>query len=167
MSRGCHNKSELCWKGLIAQLELEGIQREMDRQLIKEDSNTCIDKIYVCTTEKDDPRIKPNPGMILEACQDFGVDPTVDCVFIGDTLTDMKGAKAGGVWTRILVETGYGFSLMGKTPTTSTVELIKEHTSLPNNEQTMIPLPSELKSTTPFLYATNLATTVSSVLLNC
>lgn len=66
--------------------------------------------------------------MILEACQDFSVDPTFDCMFIGDTLTDMQAAKAAGVEKRILVQTGYGFALMKNRQASNPPRLIiKDH----------------------------------------
>jgi phosphoglycolate phosphatase-like HAD superfamily hydrolase len=83
--------------------------------------------------------------MIVEACQDFQVDPAVDCVFIGDTLTDLQAAAAGGIEKRILVQTGYGFSLMGNIPASNYPQLIRGHDSLIKD--------LELRSVAPFYYA--------------
>lgn len=139
-------------KGLLTTSELNDIHFEMKRLLLEQDKDASIDMIYVCTSSKDDPRKKPNPGMIVEACQDFQVDPAVDCVFIGDTLTDLQAAAAGGIERRILVQTGYGFSLMGNIPASNYPQLIRGHDSLIKD--------LELRSVAPFYYATNLAAAV-------
>lgn len=65
---------------------------------------------YVCTSLNDsgDPRMKPNPGMILEACQNekvAKVSPNKS-VMIGDSLSDLQAAQAGGISRKILVSTG-------------------------------------------------------------
>ncbi|MDI1464303.1 HAD family hydrolase [Catellatospora sp. KI3] len=40
--------------------------------------------------------MKPNPAPILRAVHSFGVGPA-DCVLIGDSMTDIQGARAAGV----------------------------------------------------------------------
>ncbi|KAL7503408.1 hypothetical protein ACHAXN_001205 [Cyclotella atomus] len=89
--------------------------------------------------------------MILEACQDFSVDPEYDCMFIGDTLSDMQAAKAAGVERRILVQTGYGFDLMENRQASNPPQLITN---------------SELSSVAPFYYAANLAEAVADLTKN-
>ena len=100
-------------KGLINAGELAVIQTRLQAMLLAEDDEATWDTIYEATTTTDmvDPRRKPAPGMILEACQDFGVDPE-ETVFVGDTLTDLQAAHAAGVSRRILVSTGYGTGIM-------------------------------------------------------
>ena len=44
----------------------------------------------------DPARMKPNPEPVLHAVFDLGADRR-DCVLIGDSLTDIEGAKAAGV----------------------------------------------------------------------
>lgn len=44
----------------------------------------------------DHPDRKPNPGMLLRAMADFGVDPA-DALMIGDRESDMQAAAAAGV----------------------------------------------------------------------
>ncbi len=39
---------------------------------------------------------KPNPGMVLEAVRKLTLDPA-RCAFLGDALTDMQAAAAGGI----------------------------------------------------------------------
>jgi D-glycero-D-manno-heptose 1,7-bisphosphate phosphatase len=45
---------------------------------------------------------KPDPGMVLEAVQRLRLDPTRSA-FLGDKMTDMEAAKAGGIGTRLLL----------------------------------------------------------------
>ena len=120
-------------KGIITLNELNEINDLLQQMLVEEDGDATFDKLYVCTSTKDDNdyRMKPNPGMILEAISDFnnskqkkGDDDfdvnTIndyenkhdDIVFIGDTITDMMAAKASGINLRILTETGYGKNIM-------------------------------------------------------
>lgn len=140
-------------KGLLSEAGLGEIHAWMERLLLEGDANACIDKIYVCTSvDEADHRKKPNPGMIYEVCRDFGIDP-VDAAFVGDTLTDMQAAKAGGVERRVLVETGYGLGLMGGKRAAAPADLVEEFD----------PPSSPLNEVTPFLYATNLAEAVRSI----
>ncbi|MDX2027529.1 MAG: HAD family hydrolase [Alphaproteobacteria bacterium] len=45
---------------------------------------------------------KPNPGMVLEAVQRLNLDPARS-TFLGDKLTDMQAAQAGGIGTRLFL----------------------------------------------------------------
>ena len=98
-------------KGLVTELELDGIHRRM-RDLLREEGgeDASIDSIHVATTVSTIPcdRRKPSPGMVLEAMAAHGVAPDDTC-FVGDTATDMQAAfRAGAGVTRVLVGTGYG-----------------------------------------------------------
>ena len=98
--------------------------------LQKEDEDAILDQIYYCTStkEENDPNMKPNPGLILQALQDFDISTKDDnCVFIGDTITDLQAATAANIPTKILVSTGYGRSIMGQDSLTS-VKMMKEKT---------------------------------------
>lgn len=145
-------------RGLLALSGLEEIHGRMERLLREQDDGAVIDRIYICTSvDKKDPRKKPNPGMVVEACSDFQVDPA-DSIFIGDTLTDLQAAKSGGVQRRILVETGYGFGLMGGESAcipANVVEEIDIETGSSSSHQ--------MNRVTPFMYAVNLAEAVSSI----
>lgn len=140
-------------KGLLSNSELNDIHTEMQQMLLQQDNDATVDKVYFCTSAQDSPRKKPNPGMIKEACQDFGADPAIDCVFIGDTLTDMQAAQAGGIEKLVLVQTGYGLGIMGHVPASNPPQLIEEH-------HQFIRKNPELRSVAPFHYATNLAAAV-------
>ena len=98
-------------KGLVTELELDGIHRRM-RDLLREEGgeDASIDSIHVATTVSTIPsdRRKPSPGMVLEAMAAHGFAPNDTC-FVGDTATDMQAAfRAGAGVTRVLVGTGYG-----------------------------------------------------------
>jgi D-glycero-D-manno-heptose 1,7-bisphosphate phosphatase len=45
---------------------------------------------------------KPNPGMVLEAVQRLRLDPARSA-FLGDKISDMEAAKAGGIGKRLLL----------------------------------------------------------------
>jgi D-glycero-D-manno-heptose 1,7-bisphosphate phosphatase len=73
-----------------------------------------IDGIYYCPHHPDGKgryRVncgcrKPNPGMLLRAAEDFGLD-LKRCWMIGDKLSDIEAGIRAGCKT-ILVLTGYG-----------------------------------------------------------
>ena len=106
-------------KNLIHEKDLEHIHDILQSMLVSNNPNAIIDKIFYCTSfrnsnnnnDDDDVRMKPNPGMINEACDYFQVNPD-ECVMIGDAIRDLEAAANAGVPIRILVETGYGLSVM-------------------------------------------------------
>jgi D-glycero-D-manno-heptose 1,7-bisphosphate phosphatase len=51
---------------------------------------------------RDHPWRKPNPGMILQAVLDLGLDPARS-VIIGNTISDIEAGAAAGIGLRILV----------------------------------------------------------------
>jgi D-glycero-alpha-D-manno-heptose 1-phosphate guanylyltransferase len=85
-------------KGLMTEADLQSIHLEMQREV--EIVNGKIDKIYYCT-EKDDKCFnrKPNPGMALQAFQDFpDIDPSKS-IMVGNKPSDMKFGRAAGIFT--------------------------------------------------------------------
>src|SRR6056300_786460 len=142
-------------KGLLDLKGLSAIHEEMRRQLLEKDADANLDQIYFCTSQNDDLRKKPNPGMIIEACSDWKID-SADAVFIGDTLTDMQAAKAGGVNNRILVQTGYGLGLMGNQPAKNPPAVL--------NTNDLVASQSLMNSVAPFAYARNLVSAVEWIL---
>ena len=62
-------------KGLLTKFGLDEIHSLMQEQLLREDSDAKLDAIFSClsTKEQNDPRMKPNPGMILEAFENLDV----------------------------------------------------------------------------------------------
>lgn len=55
----------------------------------------------------DHPHRKPNPGMILEAAETFGLD-LAQSWLVGDKLIDIEAGLRAGLRGSILVRTGYG-----------------------------------------------------------
>ncbi len=64
--------------------------------------------IFACLDHPDSPtaRRKPNPGMLLEALEQYGAD-AAGTAMIGDAITDMQAAHSAGCM-RYLVNTGKG-----------------------------------------------------------
>jgi D-glycero-alpha-D-manno-heptose 1-phosphate guanylyltransferase len=85
-------------KGLMTEADLQSIHLEMQREV--EIVKGKIDKIYYCI-EKDDKCFnrKPNPGMALQAFQDFSdIDPSKS-IMVGNKPGDMKFGRAAGMFT--------------------------------------------------------------------
>lgn len=45
---------------------------------------------------------KPNPGMILQAAKDYGLN-LASCILVGDKASDVQAGKAAGIGTNILL----------------------------------------------------------------
>jgi len=85
-------------KGLMTEEELQSIHYEMKREV--EIVGGKIDALYYCT-EKDETCFnrKPNPGMALQAMQDFSdIDPARS-IMVGNKITDMQFGRAAGFHT--------------------------------------------------------------------
>ena len=52
---------------------------------------------------REHPWRKPNPGMILQAISDLGLDPA-QCPILGDKISDMEAGVAAGLGLRILLD---------------------------------------------------------------
>jgi D-glycero-alpha-D-manno-heptose 1-phosphate guanylyltransferase len=91
-------------KQLMTEADLQHIHQEMKREV--ELAGGRIDKIYYCT-EKDDRCFyrKPNPGMALQAFNDFpDIDPS-KTIMVGNKPSDMKFGRAAGVFTIFVATT--------------------------------------------------------------
>ena len=161
--RGCHvsliTNQSCVGKGIISERRLGDIHKRLWKMLLEEDGDAVLDNVYVCTSTRqdNDRRMKPGPGMIEEAKHDFENGDNVDdyaCAFIGDTLTDMVAARVGGVGLRVLVETGYGRGLMGRTAGTNPSFI----TQLADE------MNADLAQVLPFVYAKNLGNAVDWLL---
>lgn len=95
-------------KGLMSRDDLDTIHDHM-QSLLKQRLGFGLDGIYVCTSlaSDNDPRRKPQPGMLLEAIADHHLDPA-QCWFLGDSLTDSQAGRAAGVKTILVGEFAEG-----------------------------------------------------------
>jgi len=100
-------------RGLLTEQQLDDIHRSLTEKLAAEGAN--VDRIYYCPHHPGegpppyrgecDCR-KPGTGMIRQAVDEFGIDPTLSYV-IGDRTVDVDMARNAGAHA-ILVLTGYG-----------------------------------------------------------
>jgi len=91
-------------RGIITEAQYRAVEAELLRQL----GDGLIDGSYFCA---DAPgvasrRRKPEPGMVLEAAAQFGIDLSRS-FFIGDKRSDVECGRRAGTGT-IQVMTGYG-----------------------------------------------------------
>lgn len=91
-------------RGYYTEDQMHAFHAEMIRQL--EASGAKIDKVYFAPHHEaaaedryrvaDHPDRKPNPGMLLAALADFGIEAK-DAIMIGDKESDMEAARRAGV----------------------------------------------------------------------
>lgn len=92
-------------RGELSVEELESIHESFTETLKKQ--GAFVDKIYVCTSiDPEDYCRKPNPGLLVQALNDFKIKPE-EAILIGDDLRDLEAASAINC-PRILVRTGKG-----------------------------------------------------------
>jgi histidinol-phosphate phosphatase family protein len=91
-------------KGLMTQAALDTIHFEMQREV--EIVGGRIDRIYACTDLDDDsPMRKPNPGMALQAREDFpGIDFSKS-IMVGNKLSDMRFGREARMFTVFVAST--------------------------------------------------------------
>jgi histidinol-phosphate phosphatase family protein len=91
-------------RGFFTETEYQAVQTELVHQL----GTNLIDGAYFCPDAPDavSVRRKPEPGMLLEAARDFGIDLSRSFL-IGDKCSDVECGKRAGTRT-IQVMTGYG-----------------------------------------------------------
>ena len=91
-------------RGLITEAQYRAVAAEFLRQI----GEGLIDATYFCPDAPDVPSIrrKPEPGMVLEAAADFGIELAAS-YFIGDKCADIECGRRAGTRT-IQVRTGYG-----------------------------------------------------------
>jgi D-glycero-D-manno-heptose 1,7-bisphosphate phosphatase len=175
-------------KGLIGRDYLmQEIMPTLQQLLLEQDSNAVWDDVFVCTTTTTttttadddtavvvDPRRKPSPGMIHQACRVLGVEPQ-KTVMVGDTLGDLQAAQQGGVPLRILVSTGYGAGLVKQSGITSSGTCTDQPLLITQEENTNVQAlmhkdhtdchsQSRLHAVMPFVYTKNLETAVKYIL---
>ena len=82
-------------KGLVTEHGLESLHRRMWRELFQGEQG--FDGVYYCPHDADPPCgcRKPQPGMLLTAAQDRGIDLTASWM-VGDSESDVEaGCRAG------------------------------------------------------------------------
>jgi len=91
-------------KGVTKLDDLNIIHKNMQAEI--ENAGGRIDKIYFCTDlEQESPYRKPNPGMGLQAINDFpGIDIT-KAIMVGNTISDMQFGRNLGIKTVFLTTT--------------------------------------------------------------
>lgn len=91
-------------RGLITEAQYHAVQAELLRQL----GGGLIDRSYFCPDRPGEVsfRRKPEPGMLLEAADEFQIDLSRSFV-IGDKRSDIECGRRAGTRT-IQVLTGYG-----------------------------------------------------------
>lgn len=83
-------------KGLMDESTLKGIHRKMQSELLR-DFGVAFDGIYAYTGEPSCRHLpKPNPEMILSACERYFIDPRRSWM-IGDADRDIRMGKAAGL----------------------------------------------------------------------
>lgn len=85
-------------RGLYTAQEVEILHEFMQKSLLEVGAH--IDAFYYCPHHPNfsgecDCR-KPKPGMILQACQEFNINPAQSILF-GDSERDIEAAKAAGL----------------------------------------------------------------------
>lgn len=91
-------------RGLITEAQYRAVEAEMLRQA----GAGLIDAVYFCPEAPNTGslRRKPEPGMVLEAAAEHGIDLRRS-YFVGDKAADIECGRRAGTRT-ILVRTGYG-----------------------------------------------------------
>jgi D-glycero-D-manno-heptose 1,7-bisphosphate phosphatase len=82
-------------KGIYSQQELDGITRNMLKEIAE--SGGQIEEVYYCTHRDEDNCScrKPKAGLIDKIKEKYPIEPN-RTFFIGDTIRDVKTARAGG-----------------------------------------------------------------------
>lgn len=86
-------------KGLMTDSDLDNIHEFMQQQLAQKTGGK-FDAIYSCTdlAAAQSFRRKPNPGMLLEAAKDWGIN-LAESWMIGDSISDVQAGKSAGTKT--------------------------------------------------------------------
>ena len=91
-------------RGLVTSETIADIHKRLSIRVVKEGGR--IDGFYVCPHRPDEGCNcrKPRPGLLLQAAQELNLDLS-RCVFVGDSITDLRAAEAAGCEC-ILVRSG-------------------------------------------------------------
>lgn len=93
-------------KGLYKETDFIALSEYMVKQF--EEQGILISNVYYCphTPEDNCTCRKPKPGMFLKAIDEFNLDP-LECVAIGDKLSDLEGAYQAGIRNLYYKHTSY------------------------------------------------------------
>ena len=91
-------------RGLITEEQYQAVHQEFLRQL----GADLVDAVYYCPDPPDvsSARRKPEPGMVLEAAEEFAIDLSASYL-VGDKAIDIECGRRAGTRT-VQVLTGYG-----------------------------------------------------------
>lgn len=99
-------------RGLYSETEFNILTKWMCSQFIANDCE--ISKVYFCPTHPvhgigrfkvESPFRKPNPGMLLQAIHEYGVDPSIS-LLIGDKKSDVQAGNSAKIGTNLLLSGG-------------------------------------------------------------
>jgi D-glycero-D-manno-heptose 1,7-bisphosphate phosphatase len=94
-------------KGLMTEDDLLNLHTQMTAALEAEGGR--IDAIYYCTAlDNNHPNRKPNPGMALQAVQDFPETDMKRSIMVGNNISDMEFGRNAGMHTVFLRTTQPG-----------------------------------------------------------
>ena len=89
-------------RGYFTRHQYRAVEAEFLRQL----APAWLDATYFCPDPPGAARRKPEPAMVLEAADDFGISLGAS-YFVGDKASDIECGRRAGTRT-VLVRTGYG-----------------------------------------------------------
>jgi D-glycero-D-manno-heptose 1,7-bisphosphate phosphatase len=101
-------------RGYYGWSDFERVQRAIAEILDRDGAR--LDAVYACAhhpqgrdgfAHPDHPARKPNPGMLLQAASDLGIDLPTSWL-VGDKASDVEAAKRAGLAGAMQVTTGHG-----------------------------------------------------------
>ena len=113
-------------RGMFTCQELESIFYKMTKEVA--DEGGLIKDIFFCPHTPEDGCLcrKPLPGLILQAIEQYGIDPARSCM-VGDSIRDIECARNAGCRYSLLVRTGNGRAAEA---------MLKNHSSRKNRGET-------------------------------
>ena len=100
-------------RGMYGEAEMHSVHAKIKELLAPDGAD--FDAVYFCPhppTAECDCR-KPQPGMLLKAAKDLGIDPAISFM-VGDRAGDIEAGTQAGCKATYLVRTGYGEETLKK-----------------------------------------------------
>ena len=96
-------------RGLLSLETLLAMHRRLQAEVAA--AGGCIVDIFFCPHRPEEgcPCRKPLPGLVRQACDKHGIDPS-QAIMIGDSVKDIECARNAGCSQALLVKTGNGLS---------------------------------------------------------